>query len=471
MSFREDLYIQRKGTNQGTDIIQTPIFIGTARKLVSTISYDDSWAIQFDVGDPTVICDHENISFSTSYWNNVGNYNVETIDPTRTVLFCNTNTQNENIELGSIQYICFIIDYNTNLVIFTASLKTATFDVSNSTTKSVVTLVLNEPIPENINITTSDYAIQVVYVKNYVADITQFNWIDSDNTVVFNSANLHIYDDAGNLNGVISTTWGLYYKVLDYRYITLNQNDSIPDWLVLNDQNPLSQALAQHHKISNTPATFLSIPDEDPNTIMQALTIVQDNSLGNYIVPLVTDTTLNLLPLLSHMATNLEKDNIWLVNFLSYPAFLPTTIAEGSAFLQQSYYTIQVSPGDNQSFLDENNSLIASIPFDNSGNMIGGGFILNVTITRHNFTDPINLLMPLIDSDWDGIVVKVNDIYLNGNSKFNNYELLNAPDSFIISIGATSNAWNGGLGWNPGYILSDIGISSNPVYLSTTMET
>ena len=193
--------------------------------------------------------------------------------------------------------------------------------------------------------------------------------------------------------------------------------------------------------------------------------------MGNYIVPLVTDTTLNLLPLLSHMATNLEKDNIWLVNFLSYPAFLPTTIAEGSAFLQQSYYTIQVSPGDNQSFLDENNSLIASIPFDNSGNMIGGGFILNVTITRHNFTDPINLLMPLIDSDWDGIVVKVNDIYLNGNSKFNNYELLNAPDSFIISIGATSNAWNGGLGWNPGYILSDIGISSNPVYLSTTMET
>jgi hypothetical protein len=319
LPFQEDLYQLRTNTTQSSASVQTPIFIGTASKLVSVTSLDGSGYVDVSQTDLGLIF---NISLSTataSIWFEVGQYEVTAIDLTKTVLFCNTTFQAENIEIGQQQYTCFIYDDNTGNVIFTTSLSSATFVMYDAPIKDIQTLIIEQPIPTTFDITASNIHVFIAYIKNYVSIPSDFYSYGTDLYFYPNAAGNDIcFDWANNINALISVNFSLYFNIIDYRLITINLNDTIPDWLSNTTNNKLGQALVNHQKISTTQATFISVPDETSSSLIKALALITDNSLGYFIVPLFSNEDIPVL--LQTLATKLESESTWIENFISYPS-------------------------------------------------------------------------------------------------------------------------------------------------------
>ena len=301
MPFQEDFYQFRTNANQPSAVVQTPVFIGTAKQFISIATNDGSSTVGIPDIDSGLNFDLASCSNISSYWNIVGDYSVLTIDPTNTVLFCNTAIQNENIEIGSDQYICFVYDNTTQSVIFTSGLAKATFSASGDIIKTVQTLTLQQPIPTTFDITDSRYSLYVVNVKEYTSVLGDLTF---SNPYLIFTPTLNIFNIATNVNGFISSIWSICYDVIDNRYITLNIGDTIPDWLKLNTINKLSITLANHQKLSQTTCTLYSVPAENDENLSLAIQQIKDFDLAYFIVPLFNDgvnasnpITINLLPI------------------------------------------------------------------------------------------------------------------------------------------------------------------------------
>ena len=134
MPFQESLYQLRSNTNQPYVFEETPIFIGTASHLYTETSDSGfSSIIVPDLGNAYGF-NFEQTEVDVKYWYNVGNYVVNSIDLSRKILFVSDSMVYDDIQIGSQQYTCFIINTNTNQVVFTSFLQDAvfTFDYDNN---------------------------------------------------------------------------------------------------------------------------------------------------------------------------------------------------------------------------------------------------------------------------------------------------------------------------------------------------
>lgn len=287
MPVREDFYQLRTNTIQPSVVVQTPIFIGTASRLVSVTTKNGSFSLAIDDLEDGLSFDSTLSEASLSYWKKTGDYYVTTVNTSRKTLTCTTITQNENIEIGTNQYSCFVLDTDTNTVIFTTSLSSATFSITDPSVKNVLTLITAQAIPATINITNSRYKVCITQVKTYTSIADDFYY--SAPTLTFDPISIYLFS-ASNVNGAIQIDWNLYYNVIDFRYLTVNATDTIPDWLVSNKNNKLGLALKNHQKISPTSAALMSMPNDTEYSIDKVLKIISQtysySQLGYYIVPL-----------------------------------------------------------------------------------------------------------------------------------------------------------------------------------------
>ena len=328
MPFQEDLYERRTVVAQAATFVETPIFIGTANKLVSISSQDGSRSISVLNSDDGLLFNFDLTEATVTYWKKVGNYSVGSIDNTRKKLTLITNVQSENIDTSQRKYTCFILDSDTNIIIASVSLASVVFQLMDTTTKNISSIILNESIPSNIDITLSKYNIVITYVdvinidSSFLAINNNIVTIDNSKINSFGSNNLHQY---------IDVKWQLYYKIIDFRYYTINQNDTISDEIANHKNNNLGMALARHQAMSTTKATLLTIPSEDDTCLTFALTIIQDNELGYYIVPLFVNNTMG--PLLRAWSEQQFKDTLFFYNIIASPLILTRTLIEASKTL------------------------------------------------------------------------------------------------------------------------------------------
>jgi len=324
LSFREDLYEKRSPSSTATTVVQTPIFIGMARQLYNVETNDGLSLLDLPNMEDGLSYNDSLTEGSLTYWKEVGNYTVESIDSLRSTLFVTQNSQNESIDFSKRVYTLFCIDTTTHNIIFTASLSSATFNY-DGTFKLPISFTINESIPVGMNLISSDYTIYITYIDT--VNLNAQNFVQHALTIYLtNLDSLFIFSDS-SLSAYIVIKWNLYFDVIDKRYSVINIGDTIPDYCTNNKNNPIGQALAQHQLLSKTKVALVTIPTNNVSYIPQALEIIKTNELGYYIVPLFTNSSLPSFLLSEEI--NWKEDNTWCDNFLSYPMKMSNILAEG----------------------------------------------------------------------------------------------------------------------------------------------
>lgn len=323
MPFQESLYQLRSDTTQPNEFIETPIFIGTASKLVSIITGEGiDVLIPPDLGSSFKF-DFNKTEANIKYWYLNGKYSINTIDLSRKILFLTSLNEYYAITIGEAQFNCFVRDGLTNTTVFSSPIVDATFNIDINDNKFLSSITLAEPIPLTLDLTQINFSISICDI---IEETVNYTSLFEDVDGIWLDAIPQNYIQSNNLKTVISTTWNFYYDVIDFRSIILNATDLIPDEYTSNKHNKLGQAYTRHRVLSTTPAALLTIPSETFENFEQAISIIteQGNKLGYFITPLFYDP--KLTPFLKSLASSLEQDSIWVENFLSYSSKFEQTI-------------------------------------------------------------------------------------------------------------------------------------------------
>lgn len=78
-----------------------------------------------------------------------------------------------------------------------------------------------------------------------------------------------------------------------------------------------------------------------------------------------------------------------------------------------------------------------------AGDQVNPPLVLTVDIIRHNgFSEQVDILFPLMQGSWDGWVAIVNGVTLPVEAEYDNYLLVDAPDTFTCEFDGTSSGWS-----------------------------
>jgi hypothetical protein len=329
LPFQESLYQLRSNTTQPNEFVETPIFIGTASKLVTQTTGKgiDVLAVS-DLGSGLQF-DFNKTEAHIKYWYLDGEYSVNAIDLSRKILFLTSLNEYYVTKIGEAQYNCFVRNGLTNETIFSSPIVDASFNVDTWNNKYLASITLAEPIPLTLDLTQINFSISVCNIIEEDINSTQL-FLDT-NGVRLNTTPQNLLQ-SNNVQTIISVTWKFYYDVTDFRYITLNALDLIPDEYTSNKHNKLGQAYARHKVLSTTKASLLTVPSETFENFTQAISIFneQGNILGYFVTPLFYND--KITPFLKSLAAGLAQDSIWSENFLSHSSpFDQTVIIQISA--------------------------------------------------------------------------------------------------------------------------------------------
>ena len=328
MPLQEDFYQLRSNTTQQIVFEETPIFIGTASKLVQITTKDGSKSLDVPETENGLKYRHDFTEADVTYWETLGIYFADNIDTSRTVLSITPIFEYKDPDLSKYQYSCFIVDPNTEEIIFTAGLSKVEFLVNSPTEKSLASITLQEKIPPTLDVVLHNYNIYIALISIAHFDSSKISNINNSLTIIDNES-IHLVN-ATNINSLILIDWNLYYDVIDYRYCTLLPSDIIPDYFISNKHNQLGATLNRHQIISTTSATLFSIPSQTIENFQTALAKTEElgNDLGYFIVPLFVDLQLGMI--LKEYCKNMELDYIWSYGLITSLPYLSKSVGQGS---------------------------------------------------------------------------------------------------------------------------------------------
>jgi hypothetical protein len=323
LPFQESLYQLRSNTTQPNEFVETPIFIGTASKLVTQTTGEGINVLAVSDLGSGLQFDFNKTEAHIKYWYLDGEYSVNAIDLSRKILFLTSLNEYYVMTIGEAQYNCFVRNGLTNETIFSSPIVDASFNADTGNNKYLASITLAEPIPSTLDLTQINFSISVCDIIEEDINSTQL-FLDT-NGVRLNTTPQN-WIQSNNVQTIISVTWKFYYDVTDFRYITLNALDLIPDEYTSNKHNKLGQAYARHKVLSTTKASLLTVPSETFENFTQAISIFneQGNTLGYFVTPLFYND--KIAPFLKSLAAGLAQDYIWSENFLSYSSLFDQTV-------------------------------------------------------------------------------------------------------------------------------------------------
>lgn len=326
MSFQETLYQLRSNTTQEKVFEETPIFIGTASRLISITSNDPNGALILPDIETGLELNADLTEADVTYWNKVGQYAINSVDLSRTTIYVNTENQLEDLDLRARQYACFLVDQTTGQVIFTSALSDITVNASSFPDTVVTVLKLQQALPANLLPLTINHRFYLAYVNTKTVKTNSIDVVNGSVLIKINALN---FLSLNNVHNIISTVWRFYYDITDFRFVTLNANDIIPSDYVSHKNSKLGQAYARHKVLSTTKATLMTIPFETMENLTQALSLLREanNELGYFIVPLLTNEKLGST--LKEFSKIMEKEYFWSESFVPCPDFKFTNTSSG----------------------------------------------------------------------------------------------------------------------------------------------